>query len=66
MLIFGALAVAAGVLTFFLPETQNQPLPETLEEAINYPMKGKPKEDNIGEESKLLLSKSNTNYSVDF
>ncbi len=37
MVIYGAFALAAGILAFFLPETQDQSLPETLDEAINYP-----------------------------
>ncbi len=57
MVIFGVVAVVAGLLTFFLPETQNQPLPETLEESINYPPKRKAKAEDGKEpeqESKLL------------
>ena len=32
LVIFGTSAVVAGALTLLLPETLNQPLPETIEE----------------------------------
>ncbi|XP_046359527.2 organic cation transporter protein-like isoform X1 [Haliotis rufescens] len=35
LMVFGCAAVSAGVLTFFLPETLNQDLPETIEDAKN-------------------------------
>ncbi|XP_048258453.1 organic cation transporter protein-like [Haliotis rufescens] len=35
LMVFGGAAVLAGVLTFFLPETLNQDLPETIEDAKN-------------------------------
>ncbi len=46
MVIFGSLALVAGVLAFFLPESQGQPLPETLEETIHYPPKRKAQQQN--------------------
>ena len=39
MTIFGVASLIAGGLTFFLPETQNNPLPESLEETLHYPPK---------------------------
>lgn len=33
MIIIGLTAIAGGLITFFLPETMDQPLPETLNEA---------------------------------
>ena len=35
MLIMGVTAVVAGVLAIFFPETVGNPLPETMDEAIN-------------------------------
>ena len=35
VLIMGVVAIVAGLLTSFFPETQGQKLPETIEESIN-------------------------------
>lgn len=37
---FGIVAVIAAVLVIFLPETRNQHLPDTLEEAVSIGKKG--------------------------
>ncbi len=34
MVIFGVTGLVAGILMFFMPETQGKPLPETLEETL--------------------------------
>lgn len=39
---FGTLAIIAGLLVFILPETLNQPLPDTIEEAERISRGGKP------------------------
>ncbi len=39
MIVLGVIALIAGCLMLFLPETQNQPMPETLEDTLNYPPK---------------------------
>ena len=35
LLVIGILATLAFILCFFIPETKNEPLPETIEDAIN-------------------------------
>ena len=35
LLIIGSLAIFGSVLSFLLPETKNESLPETIEDAIN-------------------------------
>ncbi|KAJ8304802.1 hypothetical protein KUTeg_018385 [Tegillarca granosa] len=35
LVVFGTLTLIAGILTFFLPETHQRPLPETIEEVEN-------------------------------
>ena len=40
-LLFGGLAVGSGMLTFFLPETLNRPLPQTIEDIENWYKKPK-------------------------
>ncbi|XP_014663311.1 PREDICTED: organic cation transporter protein-like [Priapulus caudatus] len=36
LLIFGVLAISAGIAALFLPETKDQELPETLEDGENF------------------------------
>lgn len=36
LLIMGLMALSAGILTFFLPETLGAPLPMTIEDAENF------------------------------
>ncbi|KAK6986183.1 organic cation transporter protein [Biomphalaria glabrata] len=36
LIVFGATAVAGGIMCFILPETLNKPLPETLENAVDF------------------------------
>jgi len=38
-LLFGGLAIGSGLLTFFLPETLNRPLPQTIEDIENWSKK---------------------------
>jgi len=38
-LLFGALSIGSGLLTFFLPETLNRPLPQTIEDIENWSKK---------------------------
>jgi len=35
-LLFGVLSIGSGLLTFFLPETLNRPLPQTIEDIENW------------------------------
>ncbi|XP_067674796.1 organic cation transporter protein-like [Haliotis asinina] len=47
LMVFGGAAVLAGVLTFFLPETLNQDLPETIEDAKNLGRSGSRSASNV-------------------
>ena len=47
-LLFGALSIGSGLLTFFLPETLNRPLPQTIEDIENWSKK-KPS-DKVGDQ----------------
>ncbi|CAB3407895.1 unnamed protein product [Caenorhabditis bovis] len=42
LLIMGSMALSAGILTFFLPETLGAPLPMTIEDAENFGKKVQP------------------------
>ncbi len=65
LIIYAAFSFGAGVASVWLPETKGQPIPETLEEAENFPNKIRKvvddKEETNSRTGRVINDKEETN-----
>ena len=58
-LIFGILAIVAALLGLILPETNNRPLPQTIDDIVSWRHQGKVRPRNLQETRKVRKEEDN-------